>query len=326
MSFTALYKVLAATGILLAAAGCSTWRCRGFLDAREMPTKPFKGNYVLESIEFRHMAPDNLEAREASPQMAWLSEQDGLIGTSYLDDIGQELGMTNARPDSVRVRISIVPMPEVKSGRKTIAWPMCCTLGIFPAHLVDEIPFDAIVQFISKDEDGREYPYANASVGLVRTDYQCGLSRLDMDAPPGAQSAVGEIRDDGTVGTGRELRAERLRGIFVKSLAAIVKRAVAERERLPCEQVPQSATEFGPVSFPASIADERTMTPGYGKKPEGEPPPAPMTLAEFKDRAWRNPKTPETERLKKLVQSGFITKAEWEKQIDDLWGRTGGGK
>lgn len=314
-------------GVLLGGmlAGCSTWRCRGFIDAREMPNVAFKHNYVLDSLEFRHLA-DNLEVRKASPLLALLSEQDALVETSYLSDISRELGMTNVVPGAVRIRLSVVPVSEVHEGRNTLAWPMCCTFGVFPAHLVDEVPFDAIVEFISKDESGKDFSYSTASVGLVRTDYQCGLSRLDMDAPPPCVSAVGENRDDGTIGTGRGLRSERFREVFVKTLSAVVKRAIASREGLACEQVPQSSTEFGPVVFPTIDMVEREQTPGWGVKPEGEPPPPPENFDQFRDQSWNRPKSPGQVRLRKLVDSGFISKDQWEVQIKGLWTTRNGGK
>ena len=326
MSISSLVRMGCCLFLLGGMMGCSTWRCRGFIDARRMPTTEYSGKYVLDAIEFRHLSTDNLEVRESAPLLAWLSEQDALVETTYLSDISRELGMTNLVPGAVHVRISVVPFPEVREGLKTIAWPMCCTLGIFPAHLVDQVPFDVIVQFTAKDEDGREYVYSTASVGLVRRDYQCGLSRLDMDTPPSAPSAVGEIRDDGTIGTGRGLRSARFREIFVKTVAAAVRRAVATRERQECSQVPQSATEFGPVNFPSAELAERESTPGWGQRPEGAPPPPPENYEEFRERAWNKPKTKSQIRLKKLVDSGFLTQEGWEEQIRDLWNRKEVGK
>ena len=270
-------RLFGAAAFAFLAAGCSTWRCRGFLDVNLMPKDRPRQSYVLDGIdgrglEFRHLSTNNVEQRALSPQLAWLSDQDALVGTTYLE---------------------------------------------FPAHLVDEISFDVIVQFISESP---RHVYTTAQVGQIRTDYQCGLSRLDMDNPPNATSAMAEIRDDGTIGTGRGLRPQRLREVFVKTVSAAVLRAIAERERAVCDIVPQPATEFGAVSFPTPVQEEREMTPGWGAAPDYVKP-KPKTLEEFLKEAWEQPTEEETRKLKRLVELGMITRDEWNRRISEYWNR-----
>ena len=315
-------RLFGAAAFAFLAAGCSTWRCRGFLDVNLMPKDRPRQSYVLDGIdgrglEFRHLSTNNVGQRALSPQLAWLSDQDALVGTTYLEDIALETGLTNALPNATKIRIGIVPMTENRLGRGTLAWPMCCTFGVFPAHLVDEISFDVIVQFISESP---RHVYTTAQVGQIRTDYQCGLSRLDMDNPPNATSAMAEIRDDGTIGTGRGLRPQRLREVFVKTVSAAVLRAIAERERAVCDIVPQPATEFGAVSFPTPVQEEREMTPGWGAAPDYVKP-KPKTLEEFLKEAWEQPTEEETRKLKRLVELGMITRDEWNRRISEYWNR-----
>ena len=306
-------------------AGCSTWRCRGFLDANTTPGESPKHVYRIEGvdgggIDFRHLSSADVEERKKAPRLAWLSEQDTLVGTTYLDDIAQELGMTNAVPGATRIRIAVVPVEETRLGRSSLAWPMCCTLGVIPAHLVDEASFDVIVQFI---EDNPSHVYSTAQIGQVRVDYQCGLSRLDMDTPPLAVSATSEIRDDGTIGTGRGLRPQRLREVFVKTVAAAVRRAIAVREGEKFEQIAQPSTEFGPVQFASPIMDERSNTPGWGASPQYVPP-APKTLEDFLKECWNTPKSEEAKKLKRLVDIGMLSKDEWKRQTVDRWNKSKG--
>ena len=304
---------------IAAVSGCSTWRCRGFLDTSTMPNDRPKHDYVLDGIDggidFRHLAPNNVDERKRMPNLAWLSEQNALIATTYLDDISQELGLTNAVAGASRIRIGIVPIEENRRGLSSIAWPLCCTLGVFPAHLTDEISFDVIVQFIDKNPS---HVYATAQAAQVRIDSQFGLSRLDMDSPPNAVSAVAEIRDEGTIGTGRGLRPQRLREVFVKTVAAAVRRAIATRELADCEQTAQPSTEFGAVQFPAPVQAEREMTPGWGAS-RTYSPPVPKTLEEYLTAAWNRPDTEEAKKLKRLVEIGMMNKDEWRRQTTERW-------
>ena len=301
------------------ASGCSTWRCRGFLDEREMPAEKWQGNYVIDSIRFPKVDLSRDEdGTTLWPTLAWLAHQDGLVGTSYISDIGKELGLTNDVPGVVRVNIVVLPLAEERSGKKTVFWPMCGTFGVFPAHLTEQVPFDAVVQFVSKDEFGQDSNYATASLGLVRTDYQCGLSRLDMDEPPDAPAAVGEVRDEGTIGTGRNVRPERTRDIFVKTLAAAVRKAIARRESLNCMTVPQAATEFGPVPFPAADVAGRASVDGWGANPVPKARTA-ETLEEFAQRAWSHPNTDVLKKLRRLVDMEMLTREDWKQQISELW-------
>lgn len=304
---------------IIAVSGCSTWRCRGFIDTNSMPSDRPKHDYLLEGIDggidFRHLAPNNVEERARMPNLAWLSEQNALIATTYLDDISQELGLTNAVAGASRIRIGIVPIEEKRLGRSSIAWPMCCTFGVFPGHLADEISFDVIVQFIDRNPN---HVYATAQVAQVKIDSQFGLSRLDMDSPPDAVSAVAEIRDEGTIGTGRGLRPQRLRDVFVKTVAAAVRRAIAERELADCEQTAQPSTEFGPVLFPAPIQAERVMTPGWGAS-RTYTHPVPKTLEDYIAAAWHRPDTEEAKKLKRLVEIGIMNRDEWRRQTTERW-------
>lgn len=315
------FKIVCVTLSVAVLAGCSTWRCRGFLDVNAMPSESPKYVYRIEEIsggiDFRHLSLANVEEREKMPRLAWLSEQSALVGTTYIDDIAQELGMTNAVPGATRIRIAVVPVEERRLGRSTLAWPMCCSLGVIPAHLVDESSFDVIVQFI---DENPSHVYSTAQVGQVRVDYQCGLSRLDMDAPPLAVSTTSEIRDDGTIGTGRGLRPQRLREVFVKTVAAAVRCAIAEREGGKNEQIAQPSTEFGPVQFPSPIMDERNNTPGWGA-PAQYVRPAPKTLDDFLAECWNQPQSAEAKKLRRLVDIGMISKDEWRRQVVERWNK-----
>ena len=131
---------------------------------------------------------------------------------------------------------------------------------------------------------------------------------------------MAEIRDDGTIGTGRGLRPQRLREVFVKTVSAAVLRAIAERERAVCDIVPQPATEFGAVSFPTPVQEEREMTPGWGAAPDYVKP-KPKTLEEFLKEAWEQPTEEETRKLKRLVELGMITRDEWNRRISEYWNR-----
>ena len=316
MTIARLAAIIVVTASL---CGCTTWRCRGFIDVRDMPKETSSGGYRLESIdgypgiEFRNIA--TLDQKDAFPHFDWLSQQDELIGTSFLADIVAEAGLTNSTSDAVGIRVSIVPISDERRGKKSFFWPMFCTLGVFPAHIVEELSFDVIVQFISKNP---HHVYATASVGQIRTDYQIGLSRMDMDAPPDGESAMGELRDDGTIGTGRGLRERRYRDIFVKTVAGAIRRAIAEREKSVCEQIAQPATEYGAVAFPRPIVEEREKTSGWGNTPFHVDKP-PETLSDFLVEAWNKPKTEQTKQLKRLVELGMITKDDWRRRLTEIW-------
>lgn len=293
----------------MAMAGCSTWRCRGFLDAYDMPTDRPRANYVLESIEFLRLAAVGDQVDETSPRLQWLSRQDAMAGASYLADISRETGFTNATSDAVSVKVVISPMAESKVGWDTVAWPLCCTLGVFPAHFAESVPFDVIVLF------GKDGDVAHANLAQIRIDHQVGLSRFDMDAPPPAPGAVGECRDDGSIGTGRGLRPERMRDVFVKVVAAAVMRAVAHREGANCERVIRPATEFGLVEFGDPSRDRDNYTGLSAAPPKMKPAVAEVTDQERLRRAWDSPRNAEERSLKDMVESGFMSKDEWSKKI-----------
>jgi hypothetical protein len=305
--------------LLAASSGCSTWRCRGFVDSCWKFDGPTKESYVIDTIEFVHLAGGNAERRELSPELAWLSSQDGLTGSTYLEDVSASAGLTNVTPASVPVQIKIIPINEQKSGWETAFWPLGCTLGMMPAHFVESVPFDVIVQF------GGQSKSAYASVGMVRTDMQCGLSRYDMDAPPPASGAVCEIRDEGTVGTGKGLRVERLRQVFVSVLASAVRSAIAQREGLVCHKKPLPSTEFGSVVFPEPDLSERDRVEGFGAERVEEPvkvvrsnerSPAKVVSDSFFRNAWENPSTETERKLKSMVESGFMSREEWRRRIN----------
>ena len=296
-------------GGALALAGCSTWRCRGFINTYDMPTARPRANYVLESIEFLRLAAAGDQEDEVSPRLQWLSLQDKMDGASYLVDIARETGFTNATPDAVSVKIVISPMAESRVGWDTVAWPLCCTLGVFPAHFVESVPFDVIVLF------GKDGAVAHANLGQIRMDHQVGLSRLDMDMPPPAPGAVGECRDDGTIGTGRGLRPVRIRDVFVKVVAAAVMRAIAHREGANCERVPRSATEFGLVEFGDPSPDRDNYAGLSAPPPKLKPADGEASDQERLRRAWDSPRSAEERSMKDMVESGFMSKEEWSKKI-----------
>jgi hypothetical protein len=271
-----------------------------------MPNARPQASYTLESIEFLRLAAIDDKVNEVSPRLQWLSQQDTMAGASYLVDIARETGFTNSAPSAVAVKIVISPMPETKVGWETVAWPLCCTLGVFPAHFTETVPFDVIVLF------GEDAAVAHANVGQIRMDHQMGLSRFDMDSPPPAPGAVGECRDDGTIGTGRGLRQERIRDVFVKVVAAAVMRAIAHREGANCERVPRSATEFGPVEFAKPSSDRDNYSGLFTTPPK-------LNSKEADDkrlrRAWESPKNSEERKLKGLVESGLLSKEDWTKKI-----------
>lgn len=305
----AMAALVAACAIAL--AGCSTWRCRGFIDTYDMPVARPQANYALESIEFLRLAYSGDQVNEVSPRLQWISQQDTMAGASYLVDIARETGFTNAAADAVSVRIVISPMAESKVGWSTVAWPLCCTLGVFPAHFTELAPFDVIVIF---GEDGA---VAHANVGQIRVDHQMGLSRFDMDSPPPAPGAVGECRDDGTIGTGRGLRPERMREVFVKVVSAAVMRAIAHREGMKCERVQRPATEFGLVEFESPSAD-RADYAGLSATPPKLEIKQEKGAASEQERlrsAWDSPRNAEERSLKDMVESGFMSREEWAKKI-----------
>lgn len=312
---------LAAITLALAVTGCSTWRCRGFLNTMEEPRSASRDDYVLTRVEFRKLAAREVSVRESAPWLAWASGQDALIGTSYLDDISKASGLTNVVADAVNVSVSIVPVAERKDGEWSIAWPLLCTLGVFPCHLEQVIPFDVIVRFDSKVKSRPDIPpqsYATAVMGLIRVDRQYGLTRMDMDPPPAAQSASAEVRDDGTVGTGRELRSERMRNAFVETVADAINYAISVREGGARAQTAQPATEFGPIVFPFPDLDEREATPGWGMSPEVKVP-NPKTVEQFLDECWNHPKTEHEIMLKRAVDSGILKREDWERQMREIW-------
>ena len=294
----------------LAMTGCSTWRCRGFIDTYDMPVDRPLANYTLESIEFLDLVAATADQEnEVSPRIQWISQQDAMAGASYLVDIARETGFTNASPDAVSVSIVISPMQETKVGWGTVMWPLCCTLGVFPAHFTESVPFDVIVLF------GDDGSVAHANVGQMLMDHQAGFSRFDMDPPPPAQGAVGEWRDEGTIGTGRGLRQERVRDVFVKIVAAAVMRAVAHREGAKCERVPYPATEFGRVEFGKPSANRANYAGLSAKPPKLKLVDDKAANRERLRRAWDSPATSKEHSLKGMVESGFMTKEEWAKKI-----------
>ena len=131
-----------------------------------------------------------------------------------------------------------------------------------------------------------------------------------------------ELRDEGTIGTGSGIRPARLRSVFVSTVVAALKRAVAVREKSKCEQGPQAATEFGPVLFPKANESERKNTPGYGGEstyvppapPPPPPPPAEDTSTVLRS-AWDSPLGEEERKLKVMVESGFMSRQDWELKI-----------
>ena len=292
----------------LALTGCSTWRCRGFLDSYDMPNTSPQAKYTLDSIEFLRLAVIGDKVNEVSPRLQWISQQDTMAGASYLVDIARETGFTNSPPSAVPVKIVIVPMPETKVGWETVVWPLCCTLGVFPAHFTESVPFDIIVLF---GEDGA---VAHANVGQIRMDHQLGLSRFDMDPPPPAPGAVGERRDDGTIGTGRGLRQERVRDVFVKVVAAAVMRAIAHREGANCERIPRPATEFGPIEFRKPSSDRENYAGLFATPPKITDNDKAADEERLR-RAWESPRNSEERKLKGLVESGLMAKEDWAKKI-----------
>lgn len=55
----------------------------------------------------------------------------------------------------------------------------------------------------------------------------------------------------------------------MKTVAAAVKKAIATRERMVCNEAPYASTEFGPVPFPDPDVGMRESIPGWGANPVG---------------------------------------------------------
>ena len=338
-----LFAGVAAAALL---SGCSTWRCRAFLDVRDITRDKPRGSYALKSIVFKGL--DGM-AREDAQKMygrfLMLSEQDRFTYTTYLEDVAKACGCLSATGKGTPISVVLSPGEQCKTGWKTVGWPLCCTFGVMPAHFVDDVP--VLVEVAFGDE-----PASAGIRSLLRVDAQYGLSRYDMDAPPPAVGACGEARDDGTIGSGSALRDERCRSVFVRLIAAAVERAVSEREGLSFRRAPQPSTEFGAVefrgfSYPFSGATERRgvmaaetfAAPPVSDGEEGATPrvrknPAAKTAEDVaaeprqekgaapsgkKDQgADRVPVSVDERNLKAAFEAGLLTLSEYERERDAL--------
>ena len=265
--------ILSATALVV--SGCSTWRCRGFLNVNDMPTEAPSGAYRIAGVKFVEPSGVAKEVEKLYPRYLWLSSLDGKTVYTYQEEISRILGFTNALSSATPVSVTVHPIAQASSGWKTVGWPLCGTLGVMPAHFVEDVPAVVQVDVVG----GRKL--SRRLVSLVRMDRQYALTRYDMDSPPPNKSAFGERRDDGTIGTGSEMRDERMRAVFVNMVAAAILRAIAEYESAPCERVLKPATEFGPVDLSVYSA---------GEPPPPKSAPAPVAKATARPAAKATPK------------------------------------
>lgn len=260
---------LTAFGASILFVGCSTWRCRGFIDVRDMPGASPAGSYKVERVEFEKPVCEQDQVNKLHSCYMWLKSQDGETAYTYDEEINRALGFTNLTADAISIKVTARSIPETLTGWSTIFWPLCGTLGVMPAHFIEDVPFAVDVRISGTNDLEREF------VSMIRMDRQYGLSRYDMDSPPPAISAFGEARDDGTIGTGSEMRGERMRGVFIRTVSAVVLRAIADYENIKCERLRNPRTEFGPVDFPTYVRPSARKTDVIPLPPPPDDPPPP---------------------------------------------------
>lgn len=337
-----VFSAVALVGLVaVAACGCSTWRCRGFINVREKPVARPSGNYSIESVKFVDL-PTEPDQQKPYAQLIRLSQQDSMPYVSYRDDLAKFIGFTNGLAGATALHIVIAPAPQVSAGWSTVFWPLCCTLGVMPAHFSDQVPFEVSVDFGSAQ--------SRPIQAMICADRQLGLSRYDMDMPPLVRGASAEMRDDGTVGTGSELRDIRQREVFIRTVADAVLQVIAEREKAEFEKVDTPNTEFGPVLFPKPIkAEVKPVTPKVVSVKKGPTPeeiarekerkaaaeaerrrveaePAAKRIADAKEDAFAYPRDAEEKKLKSLVLSGFLDKGAWWQKVTEHRQKTGAAK
>ena len=322
----------------VAVCGCSTWRCRGFINVREKPVARPSGAYSIESVRFVDL-PTDPEQQKPYAQLIRLSRQDSMPYASYRDDLAKFIGFTNGVAGAAALHVVIAPAPQVSEGWRTVFWPLCGTFGVMPAHFSEQVPFEVSVDFGSA--------MSRPIQAMVCADRQLGLSRYDMDMPPLVRGASAEMRDDGTVGTGSELRDIRQREVFIRTVADAVLQVIAEREKAEFEKVDTPNTEFGPVMFPAPIkAKVKPVTPKVVTVKKGptseeiarekerqaaaeaerrrvEAEQAARRLADAKDDAFAYPRDAEEKKLKSLALSGFLDKTAWWQKVAEHRQKTG---
>ena len=229
--------------IIVLVSGCSTWRCRGFVNSPVIPSERPKGEYRVGSIVFEEL--ESLSAKDAKQyeHWIWLSRQSHLTRRSYEEDVSRAMGYTNVSSSAKIIELKVKPRVESFIGWKTVFWPLVCTAGVMPAHFTTDIPFLVEVKFADELKKSRPRD------ALVRIDVQRGLTLYDMDNPPPALGCAAECRDDGTIGSGSELREERLRDVFVNVLANAVLMEINSREGGKTREMGLQRTEFGYVQF-----------------------------------------------------------------------------
>ena len=318
--------------VAVAMCGCSTWRCRGFINVQEKPVARPSGNYSIESVKFVDL-PTDPDQQKSYAQLVGLSRQDSSPYASYRDDLAKFIGFTNGVAGATALHVIIAPASQVSAGWSTVFWPLCGTLGVMPAHFSDQVPFEVSVDFGSS--------LSRPIQAMVCADRQLGLSRYDMDMPPLVRGASAEMRDDGTVGTGSELRDIRQREVFIRTVADAVLQVIAEREKAEFVKVDTPNTEFGPVMFPEPIkAKVKPVAPKVvsvknGPTPEEiakekkrqaaaeaerrrvEAEQAAKRIADAKEDAFAYPRDAEEKKLKSLVLSGFLDKNAWWQKVSE---------
>lgn len=335
---------------VVSTAGCSTWRCRGFVNSQSVPVERPKGDYYVGSLVFEGLRDINSDDAGKFERLMWLSQQSHLTQRSYEEDISRAMGYTNVSESAQSIQVHVLPCVESSEGWKTVFWPLTCTLGVMPAHFSSDLPFMVQVKF--PDESVRRKP----KEALVRIDMQRGLTPYDMDNPPPALGSAAEYRDDGTIGSGSELRDERLRDVFIKVIANVVLMEIADREGAKTREMGPQRTEFGRIYYstvPSHVSAQAEFKPQPQPEPQnvdnptsllsGNPAepikddPSKLALSDnddkVNDRKTEKPvaeeppvkkldvRQPSSEyvekerKLRSLLQSGFLSQEEYEAEL-----------